>query len=55
MHKSIYSMCLSDPLFVAGACRDRSAPIWASLSAERRELYRDVLQVHHGSSPFLEQ
>lgn len=33
--------------------RDRQRPIWASLSAARTELYRDVQVVYYGSSPFL--
>lgn len=33
--------------------RDKQLPIWASLSAARTELYRDVQIVYYGSSPFL--
>ncbi|PSC72581.1 chorismate lyase [Micractinium conductrix] len=35
--------------------RDRSQPIWVSLSQGRAELYRDILQLELGSSPYLEQ
>ena len=35
--------------------QDRQLPIWASLSAARTELYRDVQALYHGSSPFLER
>jgi chorismate lyase len=33
--------------------RDTQMPIWASLSAARTELYRDVQAVYYGSSHFL--
>lgn len=33
--------------------RDTKLPIWASLSKERTELYRDVQALYYGSSPFL--
>lgn len=35
--------------------QDRQLPIWASLSAARTELYRDVQALYHGTSPFLEE
>lgn len=35
--------------------RDRSQPIWVSLSQGRAELYREILQVQYGASPFLEE
>ena len=35
--------------------QDKRLPIWASLSAARTELYRDVQALYHGSSPFLER
>ena len=35
--------------------QDRQLPIWASLSAARTELYRDVQALYHGTSPYLEQ
>jgi hypothetical protein len=35
--------------------RDRSQPIWASLSQERTELYREILTLEYGSCPFLEE
>ena len=39
----------------AAVCRDRSQPIWVSLSQGRAELYREILQVQYGSSPYLEE
>ena len=33
--------------------KDRRQPIWASLSATRTELYRDIQAVYYGHSPFL--
>lgn len=36
-------------------CRDRSQPIWVSLSQGRAELYREILQVEYGSSAYLEK
>ena len=33
--------------------KDRQQPIWASLSATRTELYRDIQAVYYGHSPFL--
>ena len=35
-----------------GYLRDRRLPIWASLSAARTELYRDIQSVSYGHSPF---
>ena len=35
--------------------QDRRLPIWASLSAARTELYRDVQALYHGTSPFLDR
>lgn len=34
---------------------DKALPIWASLSAARTELYRDIRSVSCGSSPFLQR
>ena len=34
---------------------DKALPIWASLSAQRTELYRDIRSVFCGSSPFLQR
>jgi chorismate lyase len=34
--------------------RDRSQPIWVSLSQGRTELYREILQMELGNSPYLE-
>ncbi len=36
------------------ACRDRSQPIWVSLSQGRTELYREILQLELGHCPYLE-
>lgn len=37
-------------------CRsDRSQPIWVSLSEGRTELYREILQLELGNSPYLEE
>ena len=36
-------------------CRDRSQPIWVSLSEGRTELYREVLQLELGNCPVLEE
>lgn len=35
--------------------RDRSQPIWVSLSQGRTELYRDILQLELGNCPYLEE
>ncbi|KAK9830507.1 hypothetical protein WJX72_012138 [[Myrmecia] bisecta] len=35
--------------------KDGSQPIWVSLSRERTELYREIQQVYHGNSPYLEE
>ena len=35
--------------------QDKRLPIWASLSAARTELYRDVQALYHGTSPFLDR
>ncbi|EFN54688.1 hypothetical protein CHLNCDRAFT_135316 [Chlorella variabilis] len=35
--------------------RDRSQPIWVSLSQGRTELYREILQLELGNSPYLEE
>lgn len=35
--------------------RDRSQPIWVSLSQGRAELYRDILQLELGNSPHLQE
>ena len=51
----LYATCLPPPPSPAAACRDRSQPIWVSLSQGRAELYRDILQLELGSSPYLEQ
>lgn len=39
----------------ASIIRDRSQPIWVSLSQGRAELYREILEVQYGSSPYLEK
>ncbi|KAI3425032.1 hypothetical protein D9Q98_008410 [Chlorella vulgaris] len=35
--------------------KDRSQPIWVSLSQGRTELYREILQLELGNCPFLEE
>jgi len=35
--------------------RDASKPVWASLSATRTELFRDIRMVYHGTCPALER
>lgn len=55
----LYTFCLPashlcPPLLLTGY-RDRSQPIWVSLSQGRTELYRDILQLEHGNCPFLEE
>eukprot|EP00887_Chlorella_sp_A99_P000027 scaffold16.g27.t1 len=35
--------------------RDRSRPIWVSLSEGRAELYREILAVEYGNCPYLEE
>jgi len=34
---------------------DRALPIWASLSATRTELYREIRSVCSGGSPYLQR
>lgn len=34
--------------------QNREIPIWASLSGQRRELYREIWGIHYGKSDFLE-
>jgi hypothetical protein len=47
--------CLPARLPCFWCCRDRSQPIWVSLSEGRTELYREILQLELGHCPYLEQ
>ncbi|GAB4816010.1 hypothetical protein N2152v2_003056 [Parachlorella kessleri] len=42
-------------VLLLGWCRDKSQPIWVSLSRGRAELYREILAVEYGNSPYLEE
>lgn len=35
--------------------KDKNQPIWVSLVKERAELYRELVQVEYGDSPYLEE
>lgn len=47
--------CPSAPSPHLSPSRDRSQPIWVSLSQGRTELYRDILQLELGNCPYLEE
>lgn len=39
----------------AAPCRDTSQPIWVSLSRERTEMYRQIIDLEYGESELLEE
>lgn len=36
-------------------CRDKDQPIWVSLSRERTEMYREIIDLEYGHSVELEE
>ena len=41
--------------YLLSFCRDKNQPMWVSLSKERTEMYREILEVEYGDSPVLEE